>query len=85
MRTTWSVLATSISLHCQTLLFPELSISQICFPGFIRAMLLLPIFETNFHIDLFIIINTRVYPYIYVYALKVLGSARDISAIETRV
>lgn len=48
-------------------------------------MLLLPIFETNFHIDLFIIINTRVYPYIYVYALKVLGSARDISAIETRV
>lgn len=80
----WSVLAISISLYCQTLLFPGLCITQICFAGFIRTRTLLPIFEgnTNFHRDLFIIINTRVYPYFYIYALEVLSSATDISARE---
>lgn len=69
-------------------LLPELCISQICFPDFIRARILLPIFEANttFHIDLFvIIIKTRVYPYIYIYALEVLGSATDINGREIRV
>jgi len=69
------------------MLFPELYISHLCFPGFIRARILLPILEanTNFHIDLFIIINTRFYPYTYIYALELLGSATDTSAREMMV
>lgn len=50
-------------------------------------MILLPIFEanTNFHRDLFVIINSKVYSCIYIYVLEVLGSATVISARDMRV
>lgn len=55
--------------------------------GFIGVMILLPIFEANanFHIDLFVIVNSKVYTYIYIYALDTLGLATVISAKDMRV
>lgn len=91
MRTPLFVLAVSISLHCQMHLFPELYIAQMLDYVLLRCWLhwrsiFLPIFETNtnFHIDLFIIIDSKVYSYIYIYALEMLDSATVISARDMR-
>lgn len=50
-------------------------------------MVLLPILEanTNFHINLFIIINAKVFSFIYIYLLERLSSATVISAKDMRV